>query len=77
MDYDGHRALAREAVDELEQATAIAGQKRAQRDARVRAMIATGASLGTVAKDLGLTKSLIATIHRASDSADAAILADD
>jgi hypothetical protein len=64
-DYAQHRDRAREAIERMKRAADEERGARAERDAEVRAMLDTpGATLGSVAHDLGVSKSLIAVIQR-------------
>lgn len=75
-DYARHRDRARAAITRMQQAETAAREARADRDAEVLAMLATpGATLGSVATDLGLSKSLVAVIHRTGRAVDDAVAA--
>lgn len=64
-DYSLHLARARDAMTRMQQAEETARAARAERDAEVLAMLAVpGSSLGAVAADLGVSKSLVAVIQR-------------
>lgn len=68
--YDVHRDRARAAVARQKEAAAQERLARDERDAEVLAMLATpGASLGSVAADVGLSKSMVAYIERTSRAA--------
>jgi len=63
--YDLHRDRARKAIARQKDAAAREREARDARDAEVLAMLAApGASLGTVAADVGLSKSMVAYIDR-------------
>jgi hypothetical protein len=63
--YDLHRDRARAAIARQKEAAEMERDARVARDAEVLAMLATpGASLGTVATDVGLSKSMVAYIER-------------
>ncbi len=63
--YDLHRDRARKAIARQKEAAEREREARAVRDAEVLAMLATpGASLGVVATDIGLSKSMVAYIDR-------------
>lgn len=63
--YDMHRDRARAAIARQKDAADQERAARAARDAAVLAMLATpGASLGSVAADVGLSKSMVAYIER-------------
>lgn len=63
--YAQHRDRARGAIERMKRAADEERGARAERDAEVRAMLETpGATLGSVAHDLGVSKSLIAVIQR-------------
>ncbi|MGW8567824.1 hypothetical protein [Isoptericola sp. NPDC055881] len=63
--YDRHRDRARKAIARQKEAAELEREARAARDAEVLAMLATpGASLGAVAADVGLSKSMVAYIDR-------------
>ncbi|MFI2102907.1 hypothetical protein ACH436_06420 [Isoptericola sp. NPDC019693] len=63
--YGLHRDLARKAIARQKEAAELEREARAVRDAEVLAMLATpGASLGAVAADVGLSKSMVAYIDR-------------
>lgn len=63
--YDVHRDRARKAIARQKEAAERERQARVARDAEVLAMLATpGASLGSVAADVGLSKSMVAYIER-------------
>lgn len=64
-DYEVHRDRARAAIARQKEAAEQDRLARAARDAEVLAMLATpGASLGSVAADIGLSKSMVAYIER-------------
>lgn len=64
-DYDAHRTRARAAIARQAKAETRAAEARKDRDAEVLAMLGTpGASLGSVAADVGLSKSMVAFIQR-------------
>jgi hypothetical protein len=68
--YEVHRSRARSAITRQEKAADADRKARADRDAEVLAMLATpGASLGKVATDVGLSKSMVAYIQRTSAAA--------
>jgi hypothetical protein len=63
--YDVHRDRARAAIARQKEAAEQDRLARAARDVEVLAMLATpGASLGSVATDAGLSKSMVAYIER-------------
>lgn len=63
--YDVHRDRARKAIARQKEAAEREREARVARDAEVLAMLATpGASLGSVAGDVGLSKSMVAYIER-------------
>ena len=63
--YDVHRDRARAAIARQSAAAAEERKARAERDVEVLAMLgAPGASLGSVAADVGLSKSMVAYIER-------------
>lgn len=63
--YDRHRDRARRAIARQKEAADQEREARAARDVEVLAMLATpGASLGSVAADIGLSKSMVAYIER-------------
>lgn len=63
--YDRHRDRARQAIDRQKEAAEREREARVTRDAEILAMLATpGASLGSVAADVGLSKSMVAYIDR-------------
>jgi hypothetical protein len=63
--YDVHRDRARKAIARQKDAAEREREARAVRDAEILAMLATeGASLGSVAADVGLSKSMVAYIDR-------------
>jgi hypothetical protein len=63
--YDRHRDRARRAIARQKEAADQEREARAARDVEVLAMLATpGASLGSVAADVGLSKSMVAYIER-------------
>jgi len=63
--YDIHRDRARMAIARQRSAAARERDARVARDAEVLAMLALpGTSLGSVAADLGLSKSMVAYIER-------------
>ncbi|MBO3102210.1 hypothetical protein [Cellulomonas fengjieae] len=63
--YDMHRDRARVAIARQKDAAEREREARAVRDAEILAMLATeGASLGSVAADVGLSKSMVAYIDR-------------
>lgn len=63
--YDVHRDRARQAIARQKDAAEREREARAARDAEVLAMLGTpGASLGSVASDVGLSKSMVAYIER-------------
>lgn len=63
--YAHHRDRAREAIAHMRAAEDEQRQARDDRDNEIRAMLQIpGASLGSVAADLGVSKSLVAYIHR-------------
>lgn len=75
--YETHRDRARKAIARQQDAAERERDARVARDAEILAMLATdGASLGTVAADVGLSKSMVAYIQRTAragfDSAEAA-----
>lgn len=64
-EYEAHRDRARGAIARQKEAAEEDRKARAARDAEVLAMLATpGASLGSVAADVGLSKSMVAYIER-------------
>ncbi|MEN5074494.1 hypothetical protein ABE437_11805 [Isoptericola cucumis] len=64
-EYDVHRDRARKAIARQKEAAEREREARVARDVEVLAMLATpGASLGTVAADVGLSKSMVAYIDR-------------
>lgn len=63
--YEVHRDRARKAIARQKQAAEREREARVARDVEVLAMLATpGASLGSVAADVGLSKSMVAYIER-------------
>jgi len=63
--YDRHRDRARRAIARQKEAADQEREARAVRDVEVLAMLAApGASLGSVAADVGLSKSMVAYIER-------------
>lgn len=63
--YEVHRARARAAITRQSRAEARVAEARVDRDEEILAMLATpGATLGSVAADVGLSKSMIAFIQR-------------
>ncbi|NUU19522.1 hypothetical protein HP550_19920 [Cellulomonas humilata] len=63
--YDIHRDRARQAIARQNEAAELEREARMARDAEILAMLATqGASLGSVAADVGLSKSMVAYIDR-------------
>jgi hypothetical protein len=63
--YDVHRDRARAAIARQKEAAEQERVARIARDAEVLAMLASpGASLGSVAADVGLSKSMVAYIER-------------
>lgn len=75
--YDVHRDRARAAIARQKEAAEQERVARVARDAEVLAMLAApGASLGSVAADVGLSKSMVAYIERTArasfDNADQA-----
>lgn len=63
--YDVHRDRARQAIARQKEAAEREREARVDRDAHVLAMLRTpGASLGTVAAAVGLSKSMVAYIER-------------
>ncbi|MCK9795227.1 hypothetical protein M1843_15865 [Isoptericola sp. 4D.3] len=63
--YDLHRDRARAAIARQKEAAEHERMARLARDVEVLAMLASpGASLGTVASDVGLSKSMVAYIDR-------------
>lgn len=63
--YDVHRDRARAAIARQKEAAEQDRLARVARDSAVLAMLATpGASLGSVAADIGLSKSMVAYIER-------------
>ena len=68
--YDRHRDRAREAIARQKEAAEREREARVARDVEVLAMLATpGASLGSVAADVGLSKSMVAYIERTARAA--------
>lgn len=64
-DYDLHRDAARKAIARQRRAEEQERRARVDRDAGVLGMLSTpGASLGSVAADVGLSKSMVAYIQR-------------
>lgn len=64
-DYEAHRDRARAAIARQKEAAELDRLARAERDVEVLAMLAApGASLGSVAADVGLSKSMVAYIER-------------
>ncbi|GAB2460625.1 hypothetical protein [Xylanimonas ulmi] len=64
-EYDEHRARARAAITRQAKAAEADRRARLDRDAEVLAMLAIpGATLGKVAADVGLSKSMVAYIQR-------------
>lgn len=64
-EYEAHRDRARAAIARQKEAAEQDRLARADRDVEVLAMLATpGASLGSVAADIGLSKSMVAYIER-------------
>jgi hypothetical protein len=64
-EYDVHRDRARKAIARQKEAAERERESRVARDGEVLAMLATpGASLGSVAADVGLSKSMVAYIER-------------
>lgn len=69
-DYELHRTRARSAIKRQEKAAEADRRARADRDEEVLAMLAIpGASLGKVAADVGLSKSMVAYIQRTAAAA--------
>lgn len=69
--YDGHRSRARSAIRRMQKAADQERAARAERDREVRAMLKTpGTSLGSVARDLGISKSLVRVIQREGTATD-------
>lgn len=69
-EYSAHRDRARAASARQLNAEARAAEARRDRDSEVMAMLATpGASLGSVAADVGLSKSMVAFIQRTTRAA--------
>jgi len=63
--YDVHRDRARAAIARQKEAAEQEREARVARDVEVLAMLETpGASLGSVAADVGLSKSMVAYIER-------------
>ena len=63
--YDMHRDGARKAIARQKEAAERERDARVARDAEILARLATdGASLGSVAADVGLSKSMVAYIDR-------------
>lgn len=63
--YEMHRDRARQAIARQKDAAEREREARATRDTEILAMLATeGVSLGSVAVDLGLSKSMVAYIDR-------------
>ncbi|WP_421743042.1 hypothetical protein [Cellulomonas sp.] len=63
--YDAHRDRARKAIARQKDAAEREREARTVRDAEILAMLAIeGASLGSVAADVGLSKSMVAYIDR-------------
>ena len=63
--YDMHRDRARKVIARQKDAAEREREARAARDTEILAMLATeGASLGSVAADVGLSKSMVAYIDR-------------
>ena len=63
--YDVHRGRARQALARQKEAAEREREARVARDAEILAMLSTeGASLGSVAADVGLSKSMVAYIDR-------------
>jgi hypothetical protein len=68
--YDVHRDRARAAIARQKEAAEQDRLARAERDAEILAMLATpGTSLGSVAADVGLSKSMVAYIERTARTA--------
>jgi hypothetical protein len=68
--YDAHRDRARAAIARQKEAAEQERVARAARDVEVLAMLKTpGASLGSVAADVGLSKSMVAYIERTARAA--------
>lgn len=64
-EYTQHRDRARRAIGRMNAAEERQRKARDERDAEILAMLeAPGASLGSVAADLGISKSLVAIIQR-------------
>lgn len=69
-EYELHRDRARAAIARQREAAEQDRLARAARDAEVLAMLAApGASLGSVAADIGLSKSMVAYIERTARTA--------
>lgn len=64
-EYEAHRDRARRAIARQKDAAEREREARAARDGEILAMLsAPGASLGSVAADVGLSKSMVAYIER-------------
>ena len=63
--YGAHRTRARSAIERQKKAAEDERLARAERDVEILAMLAIpGTSLGSVAADVGLSKSMVAYIQR-------------
>ena len=68
--YEAHRTRARAAIARQKKAEAQEKRARQERDVEILAMLDTpGASLGSVATDVGLSKSMVAYIQRTAQTA--------